>query len=117
MHSGPFLAQPPSNFTKGNAMTIRALAIVTALALPALAIADDQPKPTDKTNEKTTNAPAPVKGDKAAKLSDGDVKIVAHLHHVNQMEIEMGKLARRPARPPSRATPRPWSTIIRPTTR
>jgi len=80
-------------------MTIRALAIVTALALPALAIADDQPKPTDKTNEKTTNAPAPVKGDKAAKLSDGDVKIVAHLHHVNQMEIEMGKLAQKTGTP------------------
>src|SRR4030095_9516441 len=92
-------------FTKGNAMRIRALAIVTALALPTIAIADDQPKtpeqtppadkapadrtPTDMTNEKTTNAPtktpaAPGKSDKAAKLSDGDVKIIAHLHHVNQ---------------------------------
>jgi putative membrane protein len=85
-------------------MTIRALAIVTALALPTAAIADDQnktppaDKTADKTNEKTTNAPtdkAPGKTDKSAKLSDGDVKIVAHLHHVNLMEIEMGKAAQK----------------------
>src|SRR5215208_3381849 len=98
-------------------MKIRALAIVTALALPTLALADDdksKPPPADKTtdkstdkatdksmdktNEKTTNAPtdkAPGKTDKAAKLSDGDMKIVAHLHHVNQMEIDLGKLAQK----------------------
>ena len=80
-------------------MTIRALAIITALALPTAAIADDPnktppaDKTTDKTNEKTTNAPG--KTDKSAKLSDGDVKIIAHLHHVNMMEIEMGKLAQK----------------------
>lgn len=75
-------------------MTIRALAIITALALPTAAIADDQ----NKTNEKTTNTAAdktPAKTDKTAKLSDGDAKIVAHLHHVNQMEIDMGKLAQK----------------------
>jgi len=88
-------------------MTIRALAIVTALALPTLAMAGNQDKTppadkttdkTDKTNEKTTNAPtdkAPGKTDKAAKLSAGDVKLVAHLHHVNQMEMDMGKLAQK----------------------
>jgi putative membrane protein len=89
-------------------MTIRALAIITALALPTAAIADDPnktppadktaDKATDKTNEKTTNAPtdkAPGKTDKSAKLSDGDVKIIAHLHHVNMMETEMGKLAQK----------------------
>ena len=77
-------------------MLIRALAIVSALALPTLAIADDQ----NKTNEKTTNSAtdkAPGKAD--AKLSDGDVKIVAHLHHVNQMEIDMGKLAQKSGTP------------------
>jgi len=74
-------------------MKIRALAIVAGLALPSLALADN-----DKTNEKTTNAPtdkAPGKTDKAAKLSDGDVKIMAHVHHVNQMEMDMGKLAQK----------------------
>jgi len=89
-------------------MMIRALAIVTALALPTAALAQDKTPPaaktppadktTDKTNEKTTNAPTdktPGKTDKSAKLSDGDVKIMAHLHHVNQMEIDMGKLAQK----------------------
>jgi putative membrane protein len=63
-------------------MKIRALAIVAALAMPSLAVAD-------KTDEKTTNT-AP-----AAKLADSDVKIVAHLHHVNQMEIDLGKAAQK----------------------
>src|SRR5262245_33402966 len=85
-------------------MTIRALAIVSALALPTLAIADDQSKnpPTDKTNEKTTNTATdktPGKNEKTAKLSDGDTKIVAHLHHVNKMEIDMGKLAEKNGTP------------------
>jgi putative membrane protein len=63
-------------------MKIRALAIIAALALPGAALAD-------KTNEKTTNTAA------AAKLADSDVKIVAHLHHVNQMEIDLGKAAQK----------------------
>jgi len=62
-------------------MKLRTLAIITALALPSLAIADD------------TNPAKPA--EKAAKLSAGDVKIVAHLHHVNQMEIDLGKAAQK----------------------
>jgi len=80
-------------------MMIRVLAIVTALALPSVALADPAKTPpadqtTDKTNEKMTDK-APVKTDKNAKVADGDVKIMAHLHHVNQMEIDMGKLAQK----------------------
>lgn len=47
----------------------------------------------DKMNDKTAND----RGDtgKNAKLSDADTKIVAHLHHVNQMEIQAGQLAER----------------------
>jgi putative membrane protein len=81
-------------------MMIRALAIVTALALPTAALAQDKTSPADKTppadktNEKTTDK-TPGKTDKAAKPSDSDVKIMAHLHHVNQMEIDMGKLAQK----------------------
>jgi len=67
-------------------MKIRTLAIIAALALPTLAIADDQ-TPTTKATDKAT--------DKAAKLSANDVKIVARLHHVNQMEIELGKLGQK----------------------
>jgi len=65
-------------------MKIRALAIISALALPAVALADD------KTPADTTKSdPA------SAKLSDSDAKIVAHLHHVNQMEIDLGKAAQK----------------------
>jgi putative membrane protein len=112
-------------------MKIRALAIISALALPTVALADDNaPRPTPPatdtrtdsdtnktdsakntpgTTPDTTNTPDTTmrsdttKADtgnandsnKTAKLSDGDAKIVAHLHHVNQMEIELGKLAQK----------------------
>jgi putative membrane protein len=94
-------------------MKIRALAIITALALPALATADDQknppatavptdnqtpadPKAPPAPDTRTTDTAAPGKpGDKAAKLGDADVKIVAHLNHVNKMEIDLGKLAQK----------------------
>lgn len=61
-------------------MKIRSFASIAlglALALPAVASAEPAAKPTMA----------------AAKLADGDVKIVAHLHHVNQMEIDLGKAA------------------------
>ena len=58
--------------------SIASLALGVALALPAAASADNSAK---------TPAAAPVK------LADGDVKVIAHLHHVNQMEIDLGKAA------------------------
>ena len=61
-------------------MKLRTLAIIAALALPTLAVADD-----------TTNKSS----DKAAKLSANDTKIVSHLHHVNQVEIDLGKTAQK----------------------
>jgi len=69
-------------------MKIHALAIITALALPALALADDK-APTEKPSDKNTEKPA--------KLSEGDVAIIAHLHHVNQQEIDLGKMAKKDA--------------------
>jgi len=68
-------------------MKIRALAFIAALAVPSLALADTPTTKTDKTADKTT--------DKTAKLSDADLQIVAHLHHVNQMEIDLGKAAQK----------------------
>ena len=64
-------------------MKFRALAIIAAFALPTLAVANDKTPPADKTT------------DKGYKLSADEVKIVAHLHHVNQMEIDVGKLAQK----------------------
>lgn len=64
-------------------MKIRSILFVALLAMPLTAAAESptptMPAPTDKA---------------AAKLSDDEVKIVAHLHHVNVMEIEMGKDAK-----------------------
>lgn len=100
-------------------MKLRAFAILAALAAPGLASAT--PADTPPTNTPTNNAPTnnspnnqpanPTpdksppgsmrsddtgkKGDKAAKLSDADVKVIAHLHHVNQMEITLAKDAQR----------------------
>lgn len=64
------------------------LALVAALALPSLALADGPMKTGDST---TKTAPAPKTG--AAKMDDADVKLIAHVHHVNGMEMDMGKLA------------------------
>lgn len=64
-------------------MKFRAFAIIAVLAVPTLAVADDKTSTTDKTTEK------------ADKLNAGEVKIVAHLHHVNQMEIDVGKIAQK----------------------
>jgi putative membrane protein len=84
-------------------MMIRALAIVTALALPTIALADepqppmDKAKPTDKMPDKTTDKSTDKT--KAGKLAEGDMKIISHLHHVNQMEIDLGKIAQRNGTP------------------
>ena len=63
-------------------MKIRSLALVAALALPAVAAADN-----------TAKTPAAS----ATKLSAGDTKIIAHVHHVNLMEIDLGKAAQKSA--------------------
>lgn len=101
-------------------MKLRAFAIFAALAAPGLAgatPADTPPTNTPTNNAPTNNSPnnhpanptpdkspprstsssdtSSNKGEKGAKLSDADIKIVAHLHHVNQMEIAAGKEAQR----------------------
>ena len=67
-------------------MKLHALSLIAtaALALPSLAVADSP-------SMKSTTAAT----DTGGKLAADDVLIVAHLHHVNQMEIDMGKLAQK----------------------
>lgn len=65
-------------------MKIRSLVFAAALALPIGAAASPDHPPT--TGEKTKQT--------SAKLSADEVKIVAHLHHVNVMEVGMGKQAK-----------------------
>jgi len=100
-------------------MKLRAFTILAALAAPGLAgavPADNPPTNTPTNNAPTNNSPnnqpatpnpdksppkgtssdtSSNKGDKSAKLSDADVKTIAHLHHVNQMEITLAKDAQR----------------------
>ena len=100
-------------------MKLRALAIVAALAAPALVSAtpaDTPPTHTTNNNAPTNNSPnnnpANPTPDKSpprtttpsdtssgktagGKLADPDIKVIAHLHHVNQMEIALGREAQR----------------------
>lgn len=72
-------------------MTVKAFLFVAALATPSAASAQS-------TSTDSTHAPAPgaKAADKAAaKLSRHETQTVAHYHHVNGMEIRMGKLAQR----------------------
>lgn len=95
-------------------MKTRALALVTVLALPTLALAQSptppspdraqpsQPSQPTQGAPTTPNPPSPTptmtdkpRTEKAAKLADADVKIMAHQQHVNKMEIDLGKLAQK----------------------
>jgi putative membrane protein len=66
-------------------MKISSLAFLTALAISAPAIADDMKKPVAA--DKAKAAPA--------KLADEDIKLIAHIHAVNMMEVDMGNLAQK----------------------
>lgn len=89
-------------------MKLRAFALIAAFATPALASAGKTPADSPPTNNSPGNGVAhpmqaqpstpsdPPKqgGDtKNAKLSDAEVRVIAHLHHFNQMEINLGKEA------------------------
>lgn len=81
-------------------MKFRAFAIIAAFAVPALASAEQAPTEPPPANPPANNQPkqgsdTPRGNDtgKTAKLSDAEVKVIAHVHHVNQMEITLGKEA------------------------
>lgn len=65
---------------------MKKLALIAALALPLAASADD--KTTNKTGT-TDTTKSPTK----EKPSESDLQTMAFIHHVNQMEIDLGKLA------------------------
>lgn len=96
-------------------MRISKLLFVTALGLPSLAVAQnnpaglpqDPPRPTDPaqprdpvTRDPSANPTNPTKmNGPMGKLTDADTTILAHIHHVNLMEIDMGKLAQKRGSP------------------
>lgn len=65
-------------------MRIKTFMLIAALGLPSIAAADD-------TKTKAADKAQP------AKLTPADLAIVAHVHHVNVMEIDLGKLAQKQA--------------------
>lgn len=67
-------------------MKIKALVVFAALATPVVALAQGTP---------VNPAPTTVTPAQPAKLQQDDIPLVAHLHHVHQMEIDMGMLAQR----------------------
>src|SRR4051812_46552059 len=91
------------------------LASLAVLALVAPALADDKNPPsqtpkadTDKDTNKDTNRDTNKdtnrdtdtnkdKSKQAKKLGADEIKVVSHLHHVNQMEIQLGQFAQRVA--------------------
>lgn len=79
-------------------MKFRTFAIIAAFAMPALAsaaqAAQDQPSaPSSQPNQGADTSRNQNTGNqgKAAKLNDAEVKVISHLHHINQMEINLGK--------------------------
>lgn len=103
-------------------MKLRALAVIAAFAVPALASATpaDIPPNNSPTGNTPSNLPAGATPDRAPatpdrlpsdkapsdkstpsdtgqsdKLNDADTKIAAHLHHVNQMEISLAQTAQK----------------------
>jgi putative membrane protein len=60
-------------------MKVKALLFAFALVIPTLAVADDMAKK-DQKAEKT-------------QLNEADKTVIGYVHHVNVMEIDMGKLA------------------------
>jgi putative membrane protein len=62
-------------------MNLKQLTLIIALAVPATALAD--------------KAEPPAAQDKAAaKLTDAEIQALAHVQHVNMMEVDMGKAAK-----------------------
>lgn len=87
---------------------MKKLALIAALAMPLAAWADqprgtttpsDTSKTTDRTNQNNTNVPSNKSGtDTMAgkqKLAEPDLQTLAYVHHVNQEEISLGKLAQK----------------------
>ena len=71
-------------------MKARTLALIAALTAPVVARA--QPA---RDQDKSPTAPGAGDKPKPGRLADDDVRIVSHYHHFNQMEIDLGKRAKR----------------------
>ncbi len=73
-------------------MKIQVLALCAALSVPLVAVANDDTYKND-TKTKTTDTSKTTDTTKSAKLTDSELQVLAHVHRVNQNEIDAGKLA------------------------
>lgn len=79
-------------------MKLTTFALMALLAAPLTASADTKPgttTTTDKTSDTNSNAPTKSGTDKKSmgKIAQPDLQVMAQIHHVDQEEIMMGKLA------------------------
>lgn len=91
--------QPPTNPPTSNAPTNNTPNNNPTNPNPSQAPMPDQSptNPSDKAGptDKAMDTDKTDKTDKGGKLSDADGKVISHLHHVNQMEINLGQLAQK----------------------
>lgn len=96
---------PPTNPPNNNAPNNNTPSNMPTNPTPDQTPVPDQ-SPTNPSDKTTPPSKLPSEGNrtgdtgktgdaKGGKLSDADTKIVAHLHHVNQMEINLGQVAQR----------------------
>src|SRR5438552_1160707 len=90
----------------GAVMHVKSLAswaALVALAAAPVAFADNDKDKDKKSDEATKDKDRDRASDEAtqkttekrAKLVDGDLQVIAHQHHLDQMEVDLGKLAQR----------------------
>ncbi len=65
-------------------MKIKSIALIAALAMPLVAWGQDKPSTSTTDKSKTTSK---------EKLGDSDLQALAHFHHINQVEIDAGRMA------------------------
>jgi putative membrane protein len=86
---------PPTNTPNNNAPNNNAPTNNTPSNRPAGATPDKSPSQGTSSSDSSSNKTTGNDAKTGAKLSDSDTKTMAHLHHVNQMEITLGKDAQR----------------------
>jgi len=69
-------------------MKIKTIALIAALAMPLAAWGQDKTDTTDKTTDKSKTAGK-------EKLASADLLALAHFHHINQVEIDAGRMAQK----------------------
>jgi putative membrane protein len=68
-------------------MKIKTVVFAFALSVPALAVAEQQPKDQDQEAREAQTG--------KARLNEFERNVISHVHHVNNKEIELAKLAQR----------------------